>query len=105
MSQMVLNFNVEIPKKVYDKWDEFIELVKEIDRNLKATPGLRRKLEDLFRGNRITLKSDDCGGQQPEPYTKEYIVEPILKFLGYEPRKKEYVMKSATKKETCQIIG
>ncbi|ADT85187.1 Eco57I restriction-modification methylase domain-containing protein [Thermococcus barophilus] len=84
MPQAVLTFGIEVPKNVYEKWGKFLELANKINADLGSYPKVRRKLEGILRGQNITITSEDCEDQQPEPFTRQHVIDPLLKFLGYE---------------------
>jgi len=84
MAQTKLCFDIEIPKEVYNKWDDFIKVVNDVVLSIKQIPELEDKFKALLKKGRYNFKSDEFGGQLPEPFTRQKVIEPILKFLGYE---------------------
>jgi len=84
MTQTKLCFDIEIPKEVYNKWDDFIRVVKGVVLSIKQIPRLEGKFKELLKKGRYNFKSDDFVGQLPESFTRQKVIEPILEFLGYE---------------------
>ncbi len=81
----------EIPEDVKEKVEKdwksgkIKELMREIHKGLKKMD--REKLEDLLRGKRVELKTEDTNGQKPEYFTKDYVLSSLLKYLGYDPER------------------
>lgn len=49
----------------------------------------RRKLEEIVTGS-ATLSGSDIGNYQPEHFTRQYFINELLDFLGYDSRKGEF---------------
>lgn len=88
-------------EEINEKWKEFKELVETICREqlVKIHKEAPRKLEKILKNERVQLSSEETSGQEPEAFTRQYIIEPILRFLGYSlPR--ETILKSSTGRKT-----
>ena len=83
--QMRFTFSGKNQDKIDKRWDEFKHLVEKIciKHLTKIHRESPRKLEQILMGKYVKLNSKETNNQQPEQFTKQYIIEPILEFLGY----------------------